>query len=186
MIIAKAPRALNPTTAPYRPNTFTSMMGCEVQAIYDANGLKFDALDIVDLATGFQILAVLDGPRCWRAPALSWAQTEPLLQSCCISGVRFIPWLVCPGSMTVRPSGLRRWLKAPVRTGVCSKSTAARALGLAEPMAALAAQPLPLRNLDHRTGVRDVSVQHLRIGWGGMSAPTDIIQDTSIPLATQV
>ena len=40
MIIAKAPRALNPTKAPYRPNTFTSMIGCEVKAIYDANGLK--------------------------------------------------------------------------------------------------------------------------------------------------
>ena len=75
---AKAPRALNPTTAPYRPNTFTSMIGCEVKAIYDANGLKFDALNIVDLATGFLIPDVLDDPRCRRAPALSWAQTEPL------------------------------------------------------------------------------------------------------------
>ena len=40
MIIAKAPRALNPTKAPYRPSTLTSMIGCEVKAIYDANGLK--------------------------------------------------------------------------------------------------------------------------------------------------
>ena len=72
--------------APCRPNTLNSMIGCDVTVIYDANGLKFDALNIVDPATGFQILAVLDGPRCWRAPALSWAQTEPLLQSCCISG----------------------------------------------------------------------------------------------------
>ena len=37
------------------------MIGCDVKAIYDANGLKFDALNIVDLATGFQILAVYDG-----------------------------------------------------------------------------------------------------------------------------
>ena len=37
------------------------MIGCDVKAIYDANGLKFEALNIVDLATGFQILAVLDG-----------------------------------------------------------------------------------------------------------------------------
>ena len=76
--IAKAPRALNPTMAPCRPNTLNSMIGCDVTVIYDANGLKFDALNIVDPATGFQILAVLDGPRCWRAPAPSWAQTEPL------------------------------------------------------------------------------------------------------------
>ena len=41
---------------------FNSMIGCDVKAIYDANGLKFEALNIVDLATGFQILAVLDGP----------------------------------------------------------------------------------------------------------------------------
>ena len=59
-------------------NTFTSMIGCEVKAIYDANGLKFDAFNIVDLATGFLIPAVLDDPRCRRAPALSWAQTESL------------------------------------------------------------------------------------------------------------
>ena len=115
--IAKAPRALNPTMAPCRPNTLNSMIGCDVTVIYDANGLKFDALNIVDPATGFQILAVLDGPRCWRAPALSWAQTEPLLQSCCISGVRFIPWLGCLGSMTVWPSGLRRWAAAPPLSG---------------------------------------------------------------------
>ena len=54
------------------------MIGCEVKAIYDANGLKFDALNIVDLATGFLIPDVLDDPRCRRAPALSWAQIEPL------------------------------------------------------------------------------------------------------------
>ena len=45
----QAPRALNPTTAPYRPNTFNSMFGCDVKAIYDANGLKFEALNVVDL-----------------------------------------------------------------------------------------------------------------------------------------
>jgi hypothetical protein len=33
MIIAKAPRALNPTMAPYRPNTLNSMIGCDVKAI---------------------------------------------------------------------------------------------------------------------------------------------------------
>ena len=38
------------------------MIGCDVKAIYDVNGLKFEALNIVDLATGFQILAVLEGP----------------------------------------------------------------------------------------------------------------------------
>ena len=72
----------------------------------------------------FRMLHV--GPRCWRAPALSWAQTEPLLQSCCISGVRFIPWLGCLGSMTVWPSGLRRWLQAQVRKSVGSNPTAVR------------------------------------------------------------
>ena len=35
------------------------MIGCDVTVIYDANGLKFDALNIVDPATGFQIPAVL-------------------------------------------------------------------------------------------------------------------------------
>ena len=57
----QAPRALNPTKAPYRSNTFNSMTSCDVKAIYDANGLKFKALNIVNLATRFQILAVLDG-----------------------------------------------------------------------------------------------------------------------------
>ena len=60
---AKAPRALNPTMAPCRPSTVNSMIGCDVTVIYDASGLKFDALNIVDPATGFQIPAVLDGPR---------------------------------------------------------------------------------------------------------------------------
>ena len=49
--------------APYRPNTLNSMIGCDVTVIYDTNGLKFDAPNIVDPATGFQIPAVLDGPR---------------------------------------------------------------------------------------------------------------------------
>ena len=58
----QAPRAVNPTTAPYRPSTFNSMVGCDVKAICDADGVKYDALNIVDMATGFQILAILDGP----------------------------------------------------------------------------------------------------------------------------
>ena len=63
---------LNPTTAPYRPNTFKSMIGCDVKAIYDANGLKFEALNIVDLATGFQILAALDGPSSTECAEKLW------------------------------------------------------------------------------------------------------------------
>ena len=58
----QAPRAVNPTTAPYRPTTFNLMIGCDVKAIYDADGVKYDALNTVDMATGFQILAILDGP----------------------------------------------------------------------------------------------------------------------------
>ena len=68
----QAPRALNPTTAPYRPNTFNSMIGCDVKAIYDANGLNFEALNIVDLATGFQILAILDGPSSTECTEKLW------------------------------------------------------------------------------------------------------------------
>ena len=68
----QAPRALNPTTAPYRPNTFNSMIGCDVKAIYDADGTKFEALNIVDLATGFQILAVLDGPSSTECAEKLW------------------------------------------------------------------------------------------------------------------
>ena len=65
-------RALIPTTAPYRPNTFNSMIGCDVKAIYDANGLKLEAPNIVDLATGFQILAVLDGPSSTECAEKLW------------------------------------------------------------------------------------------------------------------
>ena len=30
------------------------MVGCDVKAIYDADGVKYDALNIVDMATGFR------------------------------------------------------------------------------------------------------------------------------------
>ena len=48
------------------------MIGCDVKAIYDANGLKFEALNIVDLATGFQILAVLDSPSSTECAEKLW------------------------------------------------------------------------------------------------------------------
>ena len=60
-----------------------------------------------------------------RAPSLSWVQTQPLpaiLQVIPVS--RFISWLRCLPNMTVWPSGLRRWLKVPVRKGVGSNPTA--------------------------------------------------------------
>ena len=63
----------------------------------------------------------------WRAPSLSWAQTQPLLAILLVIPVsRFISWLRCLPNMTVWPSGLRRWLKAPVRKGVGSNPTADR------------------------------------------------------------
>ena len=117
MIIAKAPRALNPTMAPYRPSTLNSMIGCDVKAIYDANGLKFDALNIVDLATGFRSSPFWTARDVGARQGSAGRRLSRSLQSCCISGVRFIPWLECLGSMTVWPSGLGRWLQAPVRKG---------------------------------------------------------------------
>ena len=117
MIIAKAPRALNPTMAPYRPNTLNSMIGCDVKAIYDANGLKFDALNIVDLATGFRSSPFWTARDVGARQGSAGRRLSRSLQSCCISGVRFIPWLECLGSMTVWPSGLGRWLQAPVCKG---------------------------------------------------------------------
>ena len=48
------------------------MIGCDVKAIYDADGTKFEALNIVDLATGFQILAVLDGPSSTECAEKLW------------------------------------------------------------------------------------------------------------------
>mgnify|MGYP002809561038 CR=1 FL=1 len=113
MMIAKAPRALNPTTAPYRPNTFTSMIGCEVKAIYDANGLKFDALNIVDLATGFRSSPFWTARDVGARQRSAGRRLSRSLQSCCISGVRL---LECLGSMTVWPSGLGRW---PCQVSTC-------------------------------------------------------------------
>ena len=68
----QTPRAVNPTTAPYRPNAFNSMVGCDVKAIYDADGVKYDALNILDVATGFQMLAILDGPSSTECAEKLW------------------------------------------------------------------------------------------------------------------
>ena len=60
-----------------------------------------------------------------RAPSLSWAQTQPLPAILLVIPVsRFISWLRYLPNMTVWPSGLRRWLQAPVRKGVGSNPTA--------------------------------------------------------------
>ena len=58
---------------------------------------------------------------------LSWGQIDPLPEILLVISVsRFIPLLGCLVSMTVWPSGLRRWLQAPVRKGVGSNPTAVR------------------------------------------------------------
>jgi len=48
------------------------MIGCDVKAAYDADGIKFEALNIVDMATGFQILAILDGPSATECAEKLW------------------------------------------------------------------------------------------------------------------
>ena len=68
----QAPRQLNTTTAPYRPQSFNSLIGCDVKAVYDIDGVKYEALNIVDMATGFQILAILDGPSASECAEKLW------------------------------------------------------------------------------------------------------------------
>ena len=73
----QAPRALNPTTAPYRQHVQLD------DRLRRKGHLRRERVEVRCTQHRrprhwLQILAVLDGPRCWRAPALSWAQTEPL------------------------------------------------------------------------------------------------------------
>ena len=55
-----------------RDSVFNSMIGCDVKAVYDADGIKYEALNTVDMATGFQILAILDGPSSTECAEKLW------------------------------------------------------------------------------------------------------------------
>ena len=57
----QAPGALQETAAPYRPRTFNLVVGCDMKVVHDAKGDIFYTLNIVDLCTTFQVLAMLDG-----------------------------------------------------------------------------------------------------------------------------
>ena len=57
----EAPGATPSTTAPYRPRTFNLMVGCDMKVVHDHQGRQYYALNIVDFATTFQVMAMLDG-----------------------------------------------------------------------------------------------------------------------------
>ena len=57
----EAPGATPSTTAPYRPRTFNLMVGCDMKVVHDHQGQQYYALNIVDFATTFQVMAMLDG-----------------------------------------------------------------------------------------------------------------------------
>ena len=57
----EAPGATPTTTAPYRPRTFNLMVGCDMKTVHDHQGNQFHTLNIIDFATTFQVLAMLEG-----------------------------------------------------------------------------------------------------------------------------
>ena len=56
----QAPGGTPETAAPYRPRTFNMTVGCDLKPIHDADGNQYHALNILDFATTFQVLALLD------------------------------------------------------------------------------------------------------------------------------
>ena len=57
----EAPGATPSTTAPYRPCTFNLRIGCDIKVMQYHQGQQNYALNTVDFATTFQVMARLDG-----------------------------------------------------------------------------------------------------------------------------
>ena len=122
-------------------------------------------------------------PRCtlWPFWMRAWAQQG-------LTAVGFEPTPLWTGAFSQRLRPLGQTVMLPRQTSqgiILATEMTSRIAGSgsvrAQLSAAWRAPACPLRNLDHRTGARDMSVRNVRTGWGGMSALTDTMQDPSIP-----
>lgn len=75
----KPPGKVPKVTAPYRPKDFNAVVGVDLKPVWDSAGTRYEALNMLDLATGYQVFGLMRGAsassavECFQLWWSSWA-----------------------------------------------------------------------------------------------------------------